>query len=144
MQVTVLPPWQRDLYQEVNHTTASVPTTLLHTLFLDQVKRTPNAIAVITPERQLSYSEVEQRAIALAWQLHHAGATPNTLVAVVMPKGWEQVVAVYGILLAGAAYLPIDPEQPQERQHYLLQQGEAKLVVTLPSLKQQLSWYQSS
>jgi non-ribosomal peptide synthetase component F len=57
-----------------------------------------------------------------------------------MEKGWEQVVAVLGIHLAGAAYLPIDPSLPTERRHYLLQQGEVVLVLTQSSLIDQLIW----
>ena len=54
-----------------------------------------------------------------AWLRQH-GAQPNRLVAVVMEKGWEQVVAVLGVLKAGAAYLPVDAALPAERQQYLL------------------------
>ncbi len=60
------------------------------------------------------------------------GAGPNRLVAVVMEKGWEQVVAVLAILEAGAAYLPVDPDLPQERRWLLLQRGEVEIVLTQP------------
>ena len=68
------------------------------------------------------------------------GACPNTLVAVVMEKGWEQVVAVLGILQSGAAYLPIDPALPEERVWYLLRHGEARIVLTQPWLATTLAW----
>jgi epothilone synthetase B len=57
-----------------------------------------------------------------------------------MDSGWEQVAAVLGIHLAGAAYLPIDPQLPRERQHYLLAQGEVRLVLTQSWLEEKLSW----
>ncbi len=63
-------------------------------------------------------------------QLRNLGARPNHLVAVVMEKGWEQVVGVLAVLLSGAAYLPIDPKLPQERLTFLLEHGEVELVVT--------------
>ena len=67
--------------------------------------------------------------------LRARGAQPNTLVAVVMAKGWEQVVACWAFTMAGAAYLPIDPDLPSERQHYLLTQGEVTLALTQAALR---------
>src|SRR5207245_34315 len=71
------------------------------------------------------------------------GVQPNRLVAVVMEKGWEQVVAVLGILQAGAAYLPIDPAVPPERLAFVLRQSEIELVLTQSWLGQQLVWPQT-
>ncbi len=95
---------------------------LLHTLFMTQVEAHADAPAVIAPHRTLTYRELEQQATQVGHWLQHGGAVPNTLVAVVMEKGWEQIVAVMGILMSGVAYLPIDPNLPTERQHYLLDQ----------------------
>src|SRR5207249_5033848 len=111
-------------------TDAAVADELLHTRFLHQVASQPQALAVITPERTLTYAELYAHANQVGHWLRTRGARPNTLVAVVMAKGWEQVVAVLGIHLAGAAYLPIDPALPTERQHYLLTQGEVTLALT--------------
>jgi hypothetical protein len=62
------------------------------------------------------------------------GAQPGQLVAVLMEKGWEQVAGVLGILFAGAAYLPVDSDLPGERQRYLIENGEVKIVLTQSSL----------
>ncbi|NET03149.1 MAG: amino acid adenylation domain-containing protein [Symploca sp. SIO2B6] len=136
----LLPSAQLQQRSEVNKTTAPVSQQTLHGLFIERMKVQPQSLAVITPECQLTYQQLYQRAAGLAAQLRRLGATANTLVAVVMEKGWEQVVAVLGILISGAAYLPIDPSLPKERQWYLLQQGEVKLVLTQPLLKGNLSW----
>ncbi|NEP60084.1 MAG: amino acid adenylation domain-containing protein, partial [Symploca sp. SIO2G7] len=135
----LLPLAQLQERNDVNQTTAPVSQQTLHGLFINQVNVQPQSLAIITPECQLTYQELYQRANQLAHQLRQLGATPNSLVAVVMEKGWEQIVVVLGILISGAAYLPIDPSQPQERQWYLLQQGEVKLVVTQPQLASSLS-----
>jgi len=126
--------------QQVNNTQAPISEELLHSLFIKQARTDPDQTAIIAPDRTLSYSQLYQEATQVAHWLRANGASPNQLVAVVMDKGWEQVVAVMGILISGAAYLPIDPELPTERQHYLLAQGEVQLVLTQLHLENQLIW----
>ncbi|NEP59739.1 MAG: amino acid adenylation domain-containing protein, partial [Symploca sp. SIO2G7] len=123
----------------INDTAAPISEQTLHGLFMERAQLQPQSLAIIAPECQLTYQELYQKANQLGHRLRQWGATSNTLVAVVMEKGWEQIVAVLGILMSGAAYLPIDPSLPQERQRYLLQQGEVKLVVTQPQLESRLS-----
>src|SRR6185436_6902864 len=78
--------------------------------------------------------------IGVAQWLRKSGAQPNTLVAVSMKKGWEQVVAVMGVLLSGAAYIPVDPDLPKERFQYLLEHSEVQLALTQSWLDAKLSW----
>ncbi|HVR98014.1 MAG TPA: amino acid adenylation domain-containing protein, partial [Thermoanaerobaculia bacterium] len=82
----------------------------------------------------------DRRAARLGHRLRELGARPNRLVAVVMEKGWEQVVAVLGILKSGAAYLPIDATLPRERIWHLLEQGEVEWAVTQPWIDEGLEW----
>jgi amino acid adenylation domain-containing protein len=117
-----------------NYPTAAICEETLHSLFIKQVQIQADSLAVITPERTLTYRELYQRAVQLASQLRELGASSDNAIAIIMKKGWEQVVAVLGILIAGAAYLPIDPELPPERQWYLITQGQVKLIVTQPHL----------
>lgn len=143
--LSLLPSVQLDLQKQVNQTDAPLSDQTLHGLFLQQVKTTPKSAAVIAPDRQFTYQELYQHARQLAdlvKEYLNDSAIANTLVAVVMDKGWEQVVAVLGILMAGAAYVPIDPEFPQERQWDLFSQAGVKLAVTQPHLKENLSWPQ--
>ena len=135
----LLPPAQLTQRIEVNQTTAPISDETLHSLFIKQVKQQGEAIALITPEYTLTYQELYTQAHKIGQKLQHLGATPNTLVAVLMTKGWEQVAAVLGILMSGAAYLPIDPTLPQERQWNLLEQGEVKLAITQAHLAGSLS-----
>ncbi|MFL6261097.1 MAG: non-ribosomal peptide synthase/polyketide synthase [Thermoanaerobaculia bacterium] len=123
-----------------NDTAAPIPPGLLHEPFADQVRRNPDRIAVICGERVLTYGELDQRAEALAQTLRALGTRPNRLVGVVMEKGWEQTVAVFAILRAGGAYLPIDAELPQERLWYLLRQGEVEVAITQPRFDAELEW----
>lgn len=124
----------------VNATETELPDSLLHELFLSQLQTQGATPAVITTSRILSYQELSERANRIGAQLRMLGAQPNELVAVVMEKGWEQVAGVLGVLISGAAYVPVDPELPEERRAQLLEDGGVRLVLTQSWIKKQLSW----
>ena len=128
---------QRD---EVNTTGAPIPEGLLHSLFADQVRERPEQTAVVSSGLSLSYEDLSRRSNQVGRRLRELGASPNKLVAVVMEKGWEQVVGVLGVLSSGAAYLPIDPDLPKERIWYLLENGEVGVVLTQTWLDERLEW----
>ncbi|WP_330451541.1 MULTISPECIES: non-ribosomal peptide synthetase/type I polyketide synthase [unclassified Streptomyces] len=113
-----------------NRTEGPLPSGLLHAPFFATAARMPERTAVVTPGRTLSYGELAARAGGIARRLTALGVRPNDLVAVVMEKGWEQCAAVLGILAAGAAYLPVDPELPDERVRLLLEHGQARAILT--------------
>ncbi|NJN11976.1 MAG: amino acid adenylation domain-containing protein [Richelia sp. RM1_1_1] len=138
-QQQLLPQAQLSQRHEVNNTSAPISQQTLHGLFIEQVKIQPQQVAIISNGGNFTYEQIYEKASVLAARLQNLGAIPNNLVAVVMEKGWEQVVAVLGILMSGAAYLPIDPNLPQERQSYLLEQGKVKLVVIQPHLESNFS-----
>ncbi len=100
----------------------------------------PDHPAVIAPQRVIDYATLQRHACVIAGCLQREGVRPGALVAVVMHKGWEQVVAVSGILAAGAAYVPVDPEVPRDRLHHILADAEAQAVLTQPSLDPLLEW----
>lgn len=137
----LLPPAQVKQLAEINSTEATLDKgELLHSLFFDRVALQPNQAAIITSDRTITYQELCDRANQLGQQLRQLGAKPNQLVGVVMEKGWEQVVAVLAILAAGAAYVPIDPELPQERRWHLIEQGNVQWVLTQSWLNTSLEW----
>ncbi|MBI4785227.1 MAG: amino acid adenylation domain-containing protein [Oscillatoriophycideae cyanobacterium NC_groundwater_1537_Pr4_S-0.65um_50_18] len=135
-----LPPAQLAQRLIVNSTEAPISETLLQELFAEQVQQQPDQPAVITSQRTLTYQELSDRAHQLGAQLQQLGARPNHLIGIVMEKGWEQVVAVMGTLISGAAYVPIDPGLPTERFQYLLNHSEVKLVLTQSWLNERLPW----
>jgi pyochelin synthetase len=140
----LLPPAQIKQLAAFNATKAPIPQdALLHTLFFDRVPLHPQKAAVVTTHCTLTYQELGDRAQQLGNHLRQLGVRPNQLVAIVMEKGWEQVVATLGILAAGAAYVPIDPELPTERRWHLLQQAEVQLVLTQSWLDTTLTWPES-
>lgn len=135
-----LPEQELAARRRANATEAPLSEALLHTLVLERAAAQPSAPAVIGEERRLSYGELVARAGQLAAELRASGLRPGELVAVCMHKGWEQVVAVLGALLAGGAYLPVDAALPDERRARLLQLAEVERVVTQERLAAALSW----
>ncbi len=104
------------------------------------VNRYPQRTAVVDAYRQIDYRTLWSQSLALADHLLAQENQHSSLIGVVMEKGWEQVVAVIAILLAGRAYLPIDASYPQQRIHQLLASGEVDTVLTQPKFAQQMSW----
>lgn len=123
----------------VNDTGGPVSSELLHDFFVSQAHRQPSAPAIISPQRILSYGELLELAQRTAHWLQRHDIVPDTLVGAVMEKGWEQVVAVLGILMAGGAYLPIDAHLPAARRNDLLTDGQVHLALTQPKFND-LEW----
>ncbi|MEO0966941.1 MAG: amino acid adenylation domain-containing protein, partial [Cyanobacteria bacterium J06639_18] len=123
----------------INATDAIIPKALLHELFTHQVQIRANNTAIISSQGNLTYQELFDFSNQVAHRLRRLGVTPNKLVGVVMEKGWEQIVAVMGISISGAAYVPIDPKLPQERFLYFLENSQVDIVLTQSRLKEKLS-----
>ncbi|WP_041791958.1 non-ribosomal peptide synthetase [Stigmatella aurantiaca] len=138
--VVRLPEAQRARRETFNATTASIPEARLDGLFLAQAEQGPQRMAILEPALRMSYGELLGQAGSLAAHLAELGARPNELTAVVLEKGWRQIVAVTAIHLAGSAYLPIDPALPEERRRLLLEEGQVKVVLTESHLAERLSW----
>jgi amino acid adenylation domain-containing protein len=131
--LALLPPHQRALIDASNDTAAEREPRLLHELFVDNVARFADAPAVIAPDVELSYARLDHESNLLAARLRAHGVVANQHVAVLMRKGWQQVVAVMAILKAGGAYLPIDASLPQQRIDYLLEQTQTRVVLVQES-----------
>ncbi|MFD7305242.1 amino acid adenylation domain-containing protein [Streptomyces pharetrae] len=125
-----LPRAQRERLARANATRAPRALGPLHAEIVAQARRTPGRTAVITPELTLDYAELLRRAAAVSAALSDAGTTPGECVAIVMDKGWEQIVAVLGVLLAGGAYLPVDTTQPALRRDAMLADAGVRTVLT--------------
>ncbi|MEU9710939.1 amino acid adenylation domain-containing protein [Streptomyces sp. NPDC047967] len=128
--VTALPEAQAVRRSLVNATDGPLPDAFLHEPVLAQAAATPDAIAVSTPELALTYRQLVSRASALAERLTGAGLRPGEPVAVWADKGWEQVVAVFGTLMAGGAYLPVDTAQPPARRDTIISDAGVRRVLT--------------
>ncbi|WP_158838833.1 amino acid adenylation domain-containing protein [Streptomyces sp. NRRL S-1022] len=136
----LVPGEQLALRARTNATRTPLPRGLLHTPVIEQARLRPDAPAVITTGRVLGYGELNSRMNQVGRRLRELGARPGRLVAVVLDKGWEQIVALHGVLASGAAYVPIDPAVPAERLRRLLDQAQAGLVVTESRTDARVTW----
>ncbi len=134
----LIPTWQLSQRESINDTAMSIPDETLYSLFAKQVEKYPQNLAVSSSQHHLTYEELYKLSQQLGYQLQQLGATSNQLVAVVMEKGWEQIVAVMGILAVGAAYVPIDPALPEERLLYLLENSQVEILLTQSWLNESL------
>jgi amino acid adenylation domain-containing protein len=116
---------------EWNHTPTDFPKAVcLHQLFENQVERTPEAVAVVFEDEQLSYRELNRRANQLAHHLITLGVKPETLVGICVERSIEMIVGLLGILKAGGAYVPLDPAYPQARLAFMLEDAQVSVLLT--------------
>jgi amino acid adenylation domain-containing protein/thioester reductase-like protein len=121
----------RRLVETWNDTTTTLPApATVPAVFAEQVHHRPHATALVCDEESLTYAELDIRSNQLAHRLRTLGAGPGTLVGVCLPRSIEVITALLAIVKTGAAYLPIDPEYPEERRRLLLTDSEARLVIT--------------
>ncbi|MEW5251346.1 amino acid adenylation domain-containing protein [Microbulbifer sp. 2201CG32-9] len=113
-----------------NHSGAAVPAVGLAQLFEAQVTRTPDAVALVTGDRQLSYVALNDRANALAHCLMGEGVGPEVRVGLCVERSLEMVVGLLGILKAGGAYVPLDPDYPLARLQHIVTDSGLAVVVT--------------
>ncbi|HEY6802577.1 MAG TPA: amino acid adenylation domain-containing protein [Pyrinomonadaceae bacterium] len=130
---------RRQLLIEWNETGKSYPIDLIPQLIAKQANETPEAIALICGEDVLCYRELNERANQLAHRLNNAGVEAETIVGVCMVRSVEMVVALLGIIKAGGAYLPLDPEYPPQRLDYMLADSQVELLLTQEDLRERFS-----
>lgn len=123
------------LLVELNNTQTNYPQTqCIHHLFEQQVERTPNNIAVVFENQQLTYAELNAKANQFAHYLKRQGIGSEVLVGIYAERSLNSVIAVLGILKAGGAYLPLDPALPAESLAFRLQDAQVPLVLTQKGL----------
>ncbi|MET0645777.1 MAG: amino acid adenylation domain-containing protein [Pyrinomonadaceae bacterium] len=122
---------RRLLLRDWNVTATEFPAAVcVHEMFEAQATRTPDAVAVVYEDEQLTYAELSRRANRLAHHLISLGVGPESRVAVFLERSTEMIVAVLGALKAGAAYVPVDPATPAGRVRHMLEDAQARVVLT--------------
>ncbi|WP_026785829.1 non-ribosomal peptide synthetase [Planktothrix rubescens] len=129
---------------EWNNTQVDYPQIkCIHQLFEEQAERTPDAIAVVFENQQLTYAELNDRANQLAHYLRKLGVKPDELVGICLERSLDMIVGLLAILKVGGAYVPIDPDYPQERISFMLQDTQVKIILTCESLQNSLQNHQT-
>ncbi|TQF02732.1 amino acid adenylation domain-containing protein [Kitasatospora acidiphila] len=132
---------RRLVVEEWNDTARPLVDATLPGLFAAQVARTPDAVALVFEGVEVSYGELDARANRLARLLVGRGVGPESVVAVLMERGVELVVALLAVVKAGGAYLPVDPAYPDDRIGYTLGDAGARLVLTCAELAGRLGGF---
>jgi amino acid adenylation domain-containing protein/thioester reductase-like protein len=110
----------------------------IHQLVELQVLKTPDAVAVVFENQQLTYRELNERANQLAHYLQALGVKPEVLVGICVDRSLEMIVGLLGILKAGGAYLPLDMSYPIDRLRYMLEDAQALILLTQSHLSDRL------
>jgi amino acid adenylation domain-containing protein len=145
-QLPLLPQAERrQLLDEWNATAEQYPRDLcVHELFAQQAEQVPGNVAVIFETTHLDYRELNERANKLAHRLRMLGVGAEQVVAVMLERSTEMIVGLLAVLKAGGAYMPLDPEYPQERLAFMLEDAGACVLLTQQSLVERLPPEQSA
>jgi amino acid adenylation domain-containing protein len=137
-------PERQQLLVEWNDTQVAYPKDVcIHQLFEAQVEQTPEAVAVVFEDQQLTYGELNRRANQVAHHLRSLDVGPNSLVGICVERSLEMIVGLLGILKAGGAYVPLDPAYPQERLAFMLEDASVPVILTQRQLVESLPKHQA-
>jgi amino acid adenylation domain-containing protein len=116
---------------DFNATKADLETSqVIHKKFEAQVNKSPNHPAIYFKGKTLTYSQLNNRSNQLAWVLRDVGVKNGVVVAVLIERSEEMVMAILAILKAGGGYLPLDPSYPDSRIHYIIEDSGAEIILT--------------
>lgn len=108
----------------------------VHELIQEQIRKTPQNIALVCNEDEISYKELGEKATQLAYALRERGASRETIIALMVDRSIDMIVGMLAILISGGAYLPIDPNYPRARIDYMLDDSNAHIVLTQKKYKE--------
>ncbi|MEH1853286.1 MAG: amino acid adenylation domain-containing protein [Nostoc sp.] len=131
LTVSILKESEKKLLDECNHAQNDYfQQACIHHLFEAQVELTPEAVAVVFEEQQLTYRELNIKANQLAQYLQNLGVGPDVLVGICVERSLEMIVGLLGILKAGGAYAPLDPNYPVDRLAFILEDAQVSVLLT--------------
>ncbi len=123
-------PERQEMLVEWNSTSTGYDRRCLHELVAEQAARTPEAIAVASGDERISYGDLDRRSNQLARRLRDLGVQTGSLVGICLDRSVDLLVAMLGVLKAGAAYVPIEPTYPPQRQEFMLADAQAAVLLT--------------
>lgn len=127
----VTPEEKHKILVEFNNTQVDYPTDkTVVDLFEEQVEKTPDSIAVVFEDQELTYRELNAKANQLAWYLKERGIEKDSIIATCMNRNIDLIISILGTLKLGCTYLPINPEYPVERISYILENSHSAILLT--------------
>ena len=128
------------LLLEWNYTKADYPKDkCIHQLFEEQVKKYPDNIAVASEGKELTYKDLNSRANRLAHNLRGKGVKPDSIVSIISDRSFEMIISILAVLKSGGAYLPIDPNIPEERIRFMINDADSGIILTQGNLIERIS-----
>ena len=122
---------QKQLLEEFNNNKQEYPVTkTIQELFAEQVKQTPNKIAVVHKQTCLTYQELNERANQLAWLLHNLGVNPGEFIGIYQERNINFLISILAVLKVGATYVPIDNTYPSARIEYMISNSQVRFLLT--------------
>ena len=130
-EISLLTPSEQQFLREWNNTQKDYPNELcFHQLFEQQVKKTPDAIAVVFEQETLTYRELNEKANQLAQYLQNLGVKSESIIGIYLERSLEMVITLLGILKSGSVYVPLDPTYPRERITFMLEDSGCSILIT--------------
>ncbi len=132
-EISVLPDRERQrILLEFNDSAVDYPREkCVHELFVEQVQKTPDAIAVVFEEKKITYRELDEMSNALAHILRDKGVGRGDIVPIIAKRSWQILAAMFGILKSGAGYMPIAPDYPKDRVQFIVNEAKSKVGCVL-------------
>ncbi|WP_343834691.1 amino acid adenylation domain-containing protein, partial [Bacillus horti] len=122
---------ERQILIDFNQTSGDYPREqTLHALFHEQVEKYPDRVAVVFEGETLTYKELNRKANQVARVLRAQGVEPNDLVGIMADRSLEMIIGLVGVLKSGGAYVPIDPDYPEERISFILENSNSRYLLT--------------
>ena len=119
------------ILNEFNNTKVSYSKEkTLDQVLYEQVEKTPNNIAAIYGDRSITYKELDEKSNKLAMKIREKGIGPDDIVGIMLYRSLEMIISIFAIIKAGAAYMPIDPDYPEDRIKYMIEDSKSKLLLT--------------
>lgn len=131
---------QKILY-DFNNTKSDYPEKTFSTLFEEQVEKTPNNIAVVFEDKQLTYKELNEKSNCLAYYLRNVQKIKKgNSVGIMVNRSLEMIIAILGVMKAGGVYIPIDPNYPEDRINYMLEAASASILLTNKKIENRINY----
>ncbi len=121
---------KQKLLYEFNNTDRNYPKDMtVQELFEEQVKKTPDNIALVFKEEKMTYREMNNRVNALATVIRNRGVKPDEIVGIMIDRSFEMIIGILAILKAGGAYMPLDSNYPEDRLNYMIEDSKCRIVL---------------
>ena len=119
------------IVEEFNDTYIEYPREkCIHELFTEQAMKSPDKIALVFENEKFTYRQLDEMSNSLAHYLREKGVKRNEIVPIIAKRSWHVIVAMLGIMKAGGAYMPVDPDYPKDRVEYMLNETNSRIIVT--------------